>query len=228
MARRARCSDAGYVYHVLNRAVGRATLFKKAADYAAFEEVLRQAWERSGTRLVSYVAMPKHWHLVVWPDRDGLLSTWAQWLTVTHVRRWHAHHHTSGTGPLYQGRFKSFPVEQDDHYLRVCRYVERNPLRAKLVARAEQWRWSSLWHREHATGVPWLGEGPLPLPPRWSSYVNRAETEAELAALRSSVARGAPYGDALWQRRTAAALGLESSLRRQGRPNKAGESNRKT
>jgi REP element-mobilizing transposase RayT len=156
MARRTRCSDAGYVYHVLNRAVGRATLFEKPADYAAFEKVLRQAWERTGMRLVAYVAMPNHWHLVVWPDRDGALSTWAQWLTVTHVRRWHAHHHTEGTGPIYQGRFKSFPVQEGDHYFTVCRYVERNPLRAHLVRRAEAWRWSSLWHRERATGVPWL------------------------------------------------------------------------
>src|SRR5438067_939874 len=136
MARRTRCSDAGYVYHVLNRAVGRATLFDKPADYAAFEKVVCQAWERSGMRLLSYVVMPNHWHLVVWPRHDGELSTWAQWLTVTHVRRWHAHHQSAGTGPVYQGRFKSFPVQQDDHYLSVCRSVERNPLRANLVARA--------------------------------------------------------------------------------------------
>jgi len=94
MPRRTRCSDAGYVYHVLNRAVGRATLFDKPADYAAFEKVLRQAWERTGMRLVAYAALPNHWHLVVWPSRDGELSTWAQWLTVTHVQRWHAHRHT--------------------------------------------------------------------------------------------------------------------------------------
>jgi putative transposase len=96
MSRRLRCSDAGYVYHVLNRAAGRDTLFDKAADYAAFEKVLRQAWERSGLRLLAYVVLTNHWHLVVWPRRDGELSTYVQWLTVTHVRRWHAHHH-SGT-----------------------------------------------------------------------------------------------------------------------------------
>ena len=223
MARRTRCSDAGYVYHVLNRAVGRATLFNKPADYAAFEKVLRQAWERSPLRLLSYVVLPNHWHLVVWPRHDGELSTWAQWLTVTHVRRWHAHHHSAGSGPVYQGRFKSFPVQEDDHYFTVCRYVERNPLRAKLVARAEHWRWSSLWHRMQATQVPWLSDGPLPLPQRWTEYVNRAETEGELAALRRSVVRGAPFGDESWQEQTAAALGLESALRRPGRPNKIKE-----
>jgi putative transposase len=167
--------------------------------------------------------MPNHWHLVLWPKQDGELSRYAQWLTVTHVRRWHEHRHTRGTGPLYQGRYKSFPVEEDDHFLRLCRYVERNPLRANRVVRAEQWRWSSLWHRCHATGVPWLHDWPLPLPKNWLRFVNGVETERELAALRSSVLRGAPYGDESWQQRTAAALKLESALRRVGRPRKLQE-----
>jgi REP element-mobilizing transposase RayT len=105
MARRRRCSDAGYVYHVLNRAVGRAQIFEKSADYMAFEKVLRHAREETGMRLLAYVVLPNHWHLVVWPAHDGELSTYLQWLTVTHVRRWHLHHHTEGTGPIYQGRF---------------------------------------------------------------------------------------------------------------------------
>jgi putative transposase len=214
------------VYHVLNRAVGRATLFAKPADYAAFEKVLREAWERTAMRLVSYVVMPNHWHLVVWPRHDGELSTWAQWLTVTHVRRWHAHHHSAGTGPVYQGRFKSFPVQEDDHFFTVCRYVERNPLRANLAARAESWRWSSLWHRVQATQVPWLSAGPLPLPEHWTDYVNGAQTEAELAALRRSVFRGAPFGSDPWQTQTATALGLQSALRRQGRPKRIMETSR--
>ena len=223
MARRARCSDAGYVYHVLNRAVGRATIFDKSADYTAFEKVLHQAHERLGTRLLAYVLMRNHWHLVLWPAKDGELSAYCQWLTVTHVRRWHEHRHTRGTGPLYQGRFKSFPVQEDDHFVRLCRYVERNPLRANLVARAEQWRWSSLWQRCHDTGVPWLSSWPLAVPDVWLAYVNGVETETELAALRSSVLRGAPYGDDIWQKRTAVALGLESALRRVGRLKKPQE-----
>lgn len=216
-----RCSDAGFVYHVLNRAVGRSTLFDKSPDYAAFEKVLRQAWERTGMRLVSYSIMPNHWHLVVWPDRDGQLSEWAQWLTVTHVRRWHAHHHTEGTGPVYQGRFKSFPIQEDEHYFTVCRYAERNALRANLVVRAEDWRWSSLWHRHHATQIPWLMEGPLPLPSDWIARVNAPQTEAELIALRQSVSRGAPFGEESWQQRTATTLCLQSAFRPRGRPRKA-------
>jgi putative transposase len=119
-----------------------------------------------------------------------------------------------------QGRFKSFPVHEGAPYLKVCRYVERNPLRANRARRAQAWRWSSLWHRERATGVPWLWAGPLPLPGGWTGYVNGAETEAELAALRRSVARGAPLGEGAWPEQAARAPGLESALRRLGRPNK--------
>jgi putative transposase len=75
--------------------------FTKPTDYAAFEKVLRQAWERLGTRLLAYTVLPNHWHLVLWPREDGELSRSAQWVTVTHVRRWHVHHHTVGTGPVY-------------------------------------------------------------------------------------------------------------------------------
>ena len=195
-------------------------MFAKPGDYAAFEKVLRQAWERTAMRLISYVAMPNHWHLVVWPEEDGQLSTWAQWLTVTHVRRWHAHYHSGGTGPLYQGRFKSFPVQQNQHYFTWCRSVERNPQRAQLVVRAEQWRWSSLWHRVKHTQAPWLRAGPLAWPEGWTEHANTVETAGELEALRRSVLRGAPFGDEAWQKQTAVVLGLESSLRRLGRPNK--------
>ena len=162
--------------------------------------------------------------MVVWPQHAGELSSYAQWLTVTHVRRWHAHHHTGGTGPVYQGRFKSFPIQENEHFFTVCRYVERNPLRANLSGRAEQWRWSSLWHRCQGTGVPWVSDLPLAVPEGWLEYVNGTQSENELAALRRSVVRGAPFGDEVWQKKTAAALGLESALRRPGRPKKRTES----
>jgi len=193
------------------------------ADYAAFEKVLRQAWDRISMRLLAYTILPNHWHLVVWPQRDGELSVYAQWLTVTHVRRWHAHHHTEGTGPIYQGRFKSFPIQADDHFYTVCRYVERNALRANLVSQAENWRWSSLWQRVHATQVPWLSDWPLPVPSGWLKHVNKPENEPELEAVRRSVLRGAPYGDETWQQQTAVTLGLESALRQPGRPRKKKE-----
>jgi putative transposase len=131
----------------------------------------------------------------------------------THVRRWHAHHRSGGTGPIYQGRFKPFPIQKGEHLLSACRYVKRSALRANLVARARDWRWSSLWHREQQTRVPWLNAWPLALPDQRAAAVNRPQTDAELDALRRCMVCGAPYGDAPWQQRTATALGLESALR---------------
>jgi putative transposase len=192
MPRRHRTTLGGYVYHVLNRAVGRRTIFRKEADYAAFEAILREAPGFQPMRLLGYCLMPNHWHLVLWPRADGDLSHYARWVTVTHTQRYHAHYHTAGTGPVYQGRFKAFPVQDDDHLWAVLRYVERNPLRAGLVATAEAWRWSSLWHRVDGS-ADWLAAWPGKQPAFgvWRQYVNRVETAAEAAALGRSVARGA-------------------------------------
>jgi putative transposase len=208
------------VYHVLNRAVARLALFDKNADYAAFENVLAEAMEKHPTRLLAYTVMPNHWHLVIWPRTDGELTAFVRWLTHTHVMRWHAHFGTAGSGHLYQGRFKSFPVETDEHYYSVVRYVEKNAQRAGLVARADQWRWCSLWRRVHGTAADrgLLHRWPLPEPADWLRIVNRAQSEAELNAVHQAIRRGAPFGDLQWQVRTAKRLGLEWTLRPRGRP----------
>ena len=130
---------------MLNRANARMTIFDDDGDYEAFETILEQAVARFETRLLAYCLMPNHWHLVVWPRNDGELSSLVGWLTLTHTQRWHAHRRSAGSGHVYQGRFKSFPIQEDDHFYTVARYVERNALRANLVPRAEQWRWSSLY-----------------------------------------------------------------------------------
>ena len=173
-------------------------------------------------RILSFVLMPNHWHFVMWPEHDGELSTFCRWLTNTHSIRWHAHYHTSGTGHIYQGRFKSFPVESDEHLYTLCRYVERTPLRAKLIPRAEQWRWSSLWRRIHGDDVPrsFLSPWPVPLPVDWVERVHEPETEAELKAVRNSVQRSCPLGSPNWQKQIAARLHLGHTLRPLGRPKK--------
>ena len=110
MPQRARQAPGGLVYHVLNRAVGRMRVFSKAADYLAFQRVLLEAHERLPVRLLGYCLMPNHWHLVLWPRADGDLSRFMHRLTMTHTQRWRHHRGLVGLGPLYQGRFKSFPV----------------------------------------------------------------------------------------------------------------------
>jgi putative transposase len=154
------------VYHALNRAVARLPLFQKDRDFQAFERVLGEALEEAPIRLLSYCLMPNHWHMVLWPEKDGELTAFLRWLTHTHSMRWHAHYHTGGTGHIYQGRFKSFPVETDEHLYTVLRYVERNALRANLVSRAEEWRWGSLWRRQHGDteALARLHAWPVPVP----------------------------------------------------------------
>jgi putative transposase len=224
MPRRLRLATGGIVYHVLNRRVGGLPLFQKASDYAAFEGVLEEGYDRTGIRIVAYCLMPTHWHMILWPRTDGELSEIVHWITLTHTQRWHAHYETSGTGPVYQGRFKAFPVQTDTHFLTVVRYVERNALRAGLVGRAEEWRWSSLWRREQGNrrARAFLSEWPVNRPRNWIAWVNQPETEAELEVLRRSVQRGRPFGGETWVHRMAKRLGLESTLRPRGRPRKLG------
>jgi putative transposase len=211
----------GLIYHVINRGVGRMRLFESDADYAAFERVMGQAQVRLPMRLLGYCLMPNHWHLVVWPCEDGDLSEWMRWLTVTHTQRWHAHRHSSGTGPVYQGRFKSFPIQADEHLLTVLRYVERNAARAEDLCdpgQAEQWRWGN--RRQKLEDVPTLCDWPVQRPRNWRQWVNQPQTPEELEALRRSVIRGQPMGDIEWTKQITTALGLESTYRDRGRPRK--------
>ncbi|HLN26325.1 MAG TPA: transposase [Gemmataceae bacterium] len=221
MPRHARSAPGGYVYHALNRAVARLPLFQKPGDYEAFERVLTEALARHPIRLLAYCVMPNHWHFVLWPELDGQLTDFLRWLTHTHTQRWHAHYHTTGTGHLYQGRFKAFAIQEDEHLLTVLRYVERNPLRAGLVKHAEDWEWSSLAPRSRSLEPPIeLHPGPVRRPRRWREYVNRVETAGEWEAVRRSVARGQPLGTQEWQRRTVEQLGLDHTMRPPGRPPK--------
>jgi putative transposase len=200
-------------------------IFRDDADYEAFERVLAEAVERTQTRLLSYCILPNHWHLVVWPRADGELSQFVGWLTLTHTQRWHAFRQSIGSGHLYQGRFKSFPVEEDGHLYTVARYAERNALRANLTRRAEDWKWGSLyrWLRGSAEDRKLLAAWPVPRPARWVEHVNAPQTEAELSALRRCVARGSPYGSEPWSERAIRTLGLESTIRPRGRPKKRPE-----
>ena len=219
MGRPLRAAAGGYIYHVLNRANARMTIFEHEGDFEAFEQILLEAVERTEMRLLAYSVMPNHWHLVVWPRKDGELSQFVGWLTLTHTQRWHAHRHSTGSGHVYQGRFKSFPVADDAHFLTLARYVERNALRAGLVRRAEQWRWSSLyrWLRGTPEDRTLLSTWPLPRRPDSVKHVNRPLSRrpswrhyepARVAAVRSA----APP----WSDRAVRRLNLESTIRPQG------------
>jgi putative transposase len=224
MARKPRKTPGGVVYHVLNRAAGRFKFCRSAKDFDAFHRVLLEAHERHPIRILSYCVMSNHWHFVVWPRREGEVTAFFRWLAHTHAMRWRVAHATVGYGHLYQGRFKSFPVQQDGHLSTVCRYVERNPLTAGAVKRAEDWRWSSLSVRdkgpEELQSI--LTEWPIRRRTDWVAHVNSPLTRKEIERMQISMKRGQPFGAEKWTRRTAAMLALEHTLRPEGRPKKKG------
>jgi putative transposase len=205
------------VFHVINRAVRRAQLFGDPNDYQAFLTVFAQAQARIPLRILSYCIMPNHFHLVAWPSIERELSGFMRWMTATHSKRWHRFRATTGTGSVYQGRFKAFPVQTDSHFLTVCRYVEQNPLRARLVQRAEDWNWSSLADRCRKRDLIKLEEWPILPPSNWLHLVNQVDATA-LQVVRRSVARNRPYGSSDWVKQTAEALKVSRSLRGVGRP----------
>ncbi|KKW47113.1 hypothetical protein A3C21_04070 [Candidatus Kaiserbacteria bacterium RIFCSPHIGHO2_02_FULL_59_21] len=220
MVRVARVDVGNHVYHVLNRAVGRLTIFNENEDYRCFEDLLIEAKEMTDMRILAYALMPNHWHLLLYPENDGDMSTFMHWLTNAHTRRVHAFTETIGTGPLYQGRYKSFLTKTDHHLLTVLKYIERNPVRARLAKRAENWRWGSARLRLHGTPQQkrLLSESPVALPRSYRAWINTPDSEKDLATLRESVNRGAPYGSARWVEQMVDTYRLASTIRKPGRP----------
>lgn len=213
-------TPGGVIYHVFNRGNGRMQLFHKPADYEAFAALMGEVREQVPVRLLGYCLMPDHWHLVLWPKRDGELSRFMQRLSTAHVRRQRAGYPADAGGHLYQGRFKSFPVQRDDHLLAVLRFVEANPIRAKLAVKADEWKWSSFAARGTQAGREMLGDWPVERPRDWRRMVEGGIDEAVIARVRESVRRGKPFGSEPWVRRTAGAMGLGQTLRPRGRPRK--------
>lgn len=222
MGRALRTDVGDHVYHVLNRANARSTLFKKKADYELFERVLGEAKERVGMRVLAYVVMPNHWHLVLYPQQDGDLSKFVNWLTLTHTQRWHSMHNTIGHGHLYQGRYKSFLCEEDSHFIQLVRYVERNPLRANLVKRVDDWRWGSAWRRTKGTPEQkkLLDQWPVPIPRSYATLLHEPQSSEEVEALRRAITRGSPYGSDAWMEKTVTKFKLETTVQARGRPKK--------
>lgn len=220
MPRPLRADEAGAIYHALNRGNARQTIFHKDDDYHAFEQVIAEGLEKYAVELIAYQWMPNHWHMVLSPQENAAMSAFLSWVTMTHTQRYHAHYETTGDGHVYQGRYKSFPVQDDEHFHVVCRYVERNALTADLIKRAEDWRWGSLWNWCGGKTPIKLAAWPVARLARWIERVNEVLTEKELQAVKCSIKRSSPFGSPNWIDSTAKRLKLESTLRPRGRPSK--------
>ena len=222
MARKARNAPPGLIYHVMNRTAGRFKMLRREGDFQALERILIEAHDREPLDILAYCLMGNHWHLVVRPTRAGQMSRFFRWLTLTHAVRWRVAHRSVGDGHLYRGRFKAFPVQVGPKLLDVLRYTERNALTAGLVRRAQDWRWGSLWSRKHGDdelrGI--LCDWPIDRPADWIKRVNAPIDRKELDRLELCEQREQPYGQEPWVQRIVKRLGLEHTVRREGRPRK--------
>lgn len=217
----------GLVYHVINRGNARQPVFFRDEDYLAFLKAIGDLKQRKPFELYGYCLMPNHVHLLVRPHEVSI-SRIAQSLLVSHTQRYHRCHQTSGH--VWQGRFKSPVVQYDDHLLCVLRYIEANPVRAKMVASAGEFRWSSFAAHgqgepndllDPVTGYEALAAYPAVRRRRWSDWVHQASSEAETQAIRRSNETGLPYGDAAWVKRLASRLKFDLTIRPRGRPRKS-------
>jgi putative transposase len=199
MPRRPGRASGRFVFHVLNRAVQGLVIFRSSDEYRQFLQLTAQAATRFGVRILAYCIMPNHWHVVVWPLSDEGLSRFMQWLTGTHAQFWRAAQNSTGRGAVYQGRFKAIAVQCDRHFLVLCRYVERNAVRARLVARAEDWEWSSASPLAGGRDRPCLAAWPVPKPANWLDHLNEELFDGSAAEVRASIRDGAHFGDEGWR-----------------------------
>jgi putative transposase len=223
MPRMNRLAIGDTIYHVINRANGRATIFKNEKEYKHFEALLEEAKELLDMRILAYCIMPNHWHLVLYPRNDGDMSEFMRWLTTTHVRQHRVATKSIGHGHVYQGAYKSFPVEKSEYLTTLIRYVEQNPLRAKLVKRAEDWRYSSLYRRMKGTPKQkkLLAKLPVELPHQYLKEVNTIYNEEVLETIRHSVQKGTPMGGERWAEQFVRLHKMQSTVRTPGRPRKS-------
>jgi putative transposase len=223
----------GLVYHVINRGNNRQPVFHGEDDYAAFLKAVADLKERKAFELYGYCLMSNHIHLLIRP-REGSISRIVQSLLVSHTQRYHRFHKSGGH--VWQGRFKSPVIQNDDHLLVVLRYIEANPLLANMVEHAGDYPWSSFG--SHGNGradllldpvIPYeaLARGEAVRRRRWSAFVHQAPDEMELAAIRRSNETGLPFGERSWVDRLCRRLKLDLTIRPRGRPRKTPESERK-
>jgi len=216
----------GLVYHVINRGNGRQPVFFREGDYLAFLGAIADLKERKPFELYGYCLMTNHIHLLLRPLQTPI-SRIVQSLLVSHTQRYHRHHQTCGH--VWQGRFKSPVIQDDDHLLCVLRYIEANPLRAKMVEAAGEYRWSSF--AAHGQGEANELLDPVPAYDalaayaavrrrRWAAYVHQTPPEAEMESIRRSNETGLPYGESSWVNNLSKRLKLDLAIRPRGRPRK--------
>lgn len=188
-----------------------------------FIGLLASASNRLPVKIWGYCLMPNHWHLVIEVARMDDLSKWVHGVCNRHVRQFHRQNPRLGGGHIYQGRYKSFPIQDESYLYTVLRYVEANALRAKLALRAEDWPWSSLSKKPIFDGLIEVRRPELASwsrGPHWLEEVNQPLPMERLQDLRQCAQRGRPLGEESWVSELTRQGDMASTVRPRGRPRK--------
>ena len=189
MPRNPSAGTAGHLFHVTNHAIEGHLLCRDFGEFLALERLLARALQAAPIRLLAFCLMSNHWHLLLWPEADDDTRNFVRWLSMTHARNLRAWRGSSGGGAVYKGRYDASAVEAPAYFYTVVRYIERNPVRAGIVERADEWLWSSASRTHELHGIE-LADWPLPKPSDWNAFMNEMEPLSELEFIRERTSRG--------------------------------------
>lgn len=216
MARMPRLVIPGYPHHVIQRGNRRQRTFFSRADYFAYIDLIARAKTKADAEIWAYCLMPNHVHFVVVPAEKDSLARLFQEAHRRYTRRVNAAH--EWRGHLWQERFQSFLMDEH-HLMAAVRYVEHNPVTARLCKRPQDWQWSSAG--AHLAGVDDALVTVRPMLDRvgsWVAYLDEPESPCMIEALRRHTRSGRPAGDEVFIERLEGMTGRELKRRRRGPP----------
>ena len=227
MARLGRYFAPDQVLHVIQRGNNRQAIFFGRGDYVCYGEWLGEAAGRYGCAIHAYVLMTNHVHLLLTPEREDSLPGMMQSLGRRYVRYINDTHRRTGT--LWEGRYRAAPIDSDDHFFSCCRYIELNPVRARMVAHPRDYRWSS--YRAHALGeadplvsdhamFKRLGRTVRERQQAYRALFRGKLDEGFVESLRAATNGGWALGDERFKRRIAKESGRRTVPLPKGRPPK--------
>lgn len=229
MSRMARVVLPHYPHHVVQRGHNRQVVFAAGRDYQRYLDTLREYKELYGVSVYAFCLMTNHVHLLLSPREPTGIGKLMKRLAGRQTRH---HNYLEGrSGTLWEGRFKSSPVERDDYLLACCRYIELNPVRAGIVAEPQSYAWSSCRYRLGIDTATWLDYDPVYLGlanseaerrRRYRGFLRAAVPNGERDLIREAVQRGQLTGADRFTEEVAGILGRRMERRGQGRPRKSG------
>jgi len=229
MPRTPRLCPVGIPQHIIQRGNNRQVCFANEEDFATYAQWLHEAAERYSTDIHAWVFMSNHIHLLATPQQEGAISAMMQHLGRRYVRYFNSQYQRTGT--LWEGRFKSCLIDSDHYLLRCQRYIELNPVRARMVAQPDEYRWSS--YHSHARGIEsglWtphpqylqLGANKVQRIKAYRALFTEVLSDGEIDRIRESLKRGHALGNDRFRAEMERLTGIRQHSAKPGPKPKAG------